>query len=143
MKHPVARGAKKSVSGVDEVARPKKVSNKAPKQEDEYTANQRCKRESKRSHLGKMNVIFNTLARDMMQDVGRSFISGSLEHKLNREKGLPGCLFLPSIWKELCRLDEDVCQDFRVVFGAKKALCDFEQSRPAFHEWHLWHETDM
>lgn len=90
-----------------------------------------------------MNVIFNTMARDRVRDVGRSFISGSLEQKLNREKGLPGCLFLPPTWRELCNLDENVCEGFRVVFGAKKALYNFEQSHPTFYEWHLWHETDV
>lgn len=34
-----SEGAKRPVSGADEVARPKKVPKKAPKQEDEYTAN--------------------------------------------------------------------------------------------------------
>ncbi len=137
-----SKGTKRSASEIDKEARRKELPEKAPKQEHEYTDNHRRKQENKRSHLRRMNVIFNMLARERVRDVSRSFMTGSLEHKLNREKGLPGCLFLPPIWEELCQLDKDVCDGFRVVFGAKKALYDFEQNHPAFYEWHLWHETD-
>lgn len=37
------------------------------------------------------------LVRAKVRDVGASLRKGTLEHKLNREKGLPGCLFLPVI----------------------------------------------
>ncbi|CAN0232983.1 unnamed protein product [Ectocarpus sp. 4 AP-2014] len=140
---PGSKGMKRPVSGVDDVARRKKVPKKAPKQAHEYTENQRRRQESKRDHLCMMNVVFNSLARDIMHDVRRSFITGSFEQKLNREKGLPGCFFLPPIWEEIRLLNKDVCDDFRAVFGAKKALYGFEQNHPAFYEWHLRHETDM
>lgn len=86
---------------------------------------------------------FQQVGRAKVQNVGASFRKGTLEHKLNREKGRSGCLFLSEIWAELHELDADVCIGFRGVFGAKKALYDFENDHPVFFEWHLWHETDV
>lgn len=113
------------MSGVDDVARQKKVPKKAPKQAHEYTKNQRRRQESKRDHLRKMSVIFNSLARGRVHDVRRSFITGSIEQKLNREKDLPGCLFLPPIWEELLSVEQGCLRQFPSCVLCKEGILRF------------------
>lgn len=119
--------------------------DKKPKREseNEYTENQRKKQGERRNHLRKMNVLFNRLAREEVKDVNSTFVRDTLAYKLNREKGQPGCVFLPAVWSELETSDADVCNGFRRAFKDKKSLYDFRKYHPCFYEWHLWHETDV